>query len=322
MISGLLGKKIGMTHIFGDEGRLVPVTVLEIGPCVVTQLRTNPTDGYEAVQVGYGETKALNRPARGHLKRANASDVRHLREFTASDISDYRLGQTLDVRQFFQGEIVHVTARSKGRGFQGVMKRHGFHGGPKSHGQSDRARAPGSIGAGTSPGRVLKGRKMAGHMGNRQVTVRGLQVAMVDPDRNLLMLRGAVPVSRHTVLAVRHSDLESAAKAYVEMLTSSPPIPESEPALDPAPADEVVEQPETTAESSTDTPAGTVEGETAPAAEVAEEPPKVEAPPAPGQDVAPQEVAEVSQEEPADLVAERDESVDAQDEAEPKEEKG
>ena len=137
MLSGLLGKKVGMSHLFGEDGRLVPVTVMEVGPCVVIQVRTRLTDGYEAVQLGFGETKQLNKPAQGHLRRARAVGVRNLREFAVTDVSAHEVGQVLNVSQFFVGERVHVTAHSKGRGFQGVMKRHGFHGGPKTHGQKD-----------------------------------------------------------------------------------------------------------------------------------------------------------------------------------------
>ena len=221
VLSGLLGKKVGMTHLFGEAGRVVPVTVLEVGPCVVTQLRTTPTDGYEAVQIGFGEARQLNKPAQGHLKRAESQRLKHLAEFAAGGAEDYEPGQKSDVREFFVGERVHVTAVSKGRGFQGVVKRFGAHGGPKTHGQSDRHRAPGSSGGGTFPGRVLKGRKMPGHMGNSRVTVQGLLVASVDPDRNLLMVKGAVPGSRNGLLSVRHADLEAAAKAYADRLASA-----------------------------------------------------------------------------------------------------
>jgi large subunit ribosomal protein L3 len=228
VIRGLLGKKVGMTHLFAEEGRVVPVTVLEVGPCVVTQLRTQTTDNYEAVQLGYGEVKQgrMNKPAQGHLKGAGAQ-LRHLQEFLATDLAEHQVGETLNVRQFFQGEKVHVTAKSKGRGFQGVVKRHGFAGGPKSHGQVDRLRAPGSIGGTTYPGRVFKGKKMPGHMGNERVTVRNLEVAMVDPDRNLLLVRGAVPGSRNSLLSVSHADVEAAIKAYEAAIVAEPLIEET-----------------------------------------------------------------------------------------------
>ncbi|MCI0778745.1 MAG: 50S ribosomal protein L3, partial [Chloroflexi bacterium] len=204
MLSGLIGRKIGMTHLFGAESQVVPVTVLEVGPCVVTQVRTATRDKYEAVQIGFGRAKSLNQPASGHLK-ASGAQVKHLREFRADDVSAFSVGQTLNVTQFQEGDLVDVTSTTKGRGFQGVMKRHGFAGGKRSHGQKDRDRAPGSIGAGTFPGRVVKGKRMPGHMGNRRVTARKLRVEKVDGDRNLLMVRGAVPGARSTLVTVSYT---------------------------------------------------------------------------------------------------------------------
>ena len=180
-----------MTQIFNDDGQVVPVTVIEAGPCVVTQIKTILTDGYEAVQLGFGESKHLTKGQLGHLKGNH--NCRYLREVQADDVSEFEIGQTLTVDIFEPGEKVDVTGRSKGRGFAGVMKRHGFHGGPRTHGQSDRARAPGSIGGGTTPGKVYKGMKMPGHMGNRRVTAKGLEVISVDLDRNLVLLKGGVP---------------------------------------------------------------------------------------------------------------------------------
>ena len=204
MLSGLIGKKIGMTHLFGAESQVVPITVLEVGPCVVTQVRTAAREHYEAVQIGFGTAKALNQPARGHLK-ASGAQVKHLREFRSDEVSAFSVGQTLNVTQFQEGDLVDVTSTTKGRGFQGVMKRHGFAGGKRSHGQKDRDRAPGSIGAGTYPGRVVKGKRMPGHMGNRRVTARRLRVEKVDGDRNLLMVRGAVPGARSTLVTVSYA---------------------------------------------------------------------------------------------------------------------
>jgi large subunit ribosomal protein L3 len=203
MIEALLGKKIGMTHLFGAEARLVPVTVLEVGPCVVTQVRTGERDGYEAAQIGFGEAKSLNKPAAGHQAAANTR-LRHLREVPVLE-GEVAVGQTITVRQFQPGDVVDVTANAKGRGFQGVVKRHNYGGGPKTHGQGDRHRAVGSIGAGTSPGRVLKGKTMPGHMGDNRVTVRHLKVVSVDADRNLLLVRGAVPGARNGTVLVRFS---------------------------------------------------------------------------------------------------------------------
>lgn len=204
MIEGLIGKKIGMTHLFASEARVIPVTVLEVGPCVVTQVRTEERDGYEAVQLGYGSVKQLSRPAAGHLASSGAR-VRHLREFDSDDVSSYKVGQELRVNQFQADDLVDVVSTTKGRGFQGAMRRHGFGGGQKTHGQGDRGRAVGSIGAGTYPGRVLKGKKMPGHMGNKRKTVRKLKVVEVDAERNLLFVRGAVPGSRNTTVMVRYA---------------------------------------------------------------------------------------------------------------------
>ena len=204
MIEGLIGKKIGMTHLFAAEARVIPVTVLEVGPCIVTQVRTEERDGYEAVQLGYGSVKQLSRPASGHLARSGAR-VRHLREFGTDDTSSYKVGQELRVNQFQADDLVDVVSTTKGRGFQGAMRRHGFGGGQKTHGQGDRGRAVGSIGAGTYPGRVLKGKKMPGHMGNKRKTVRKLKVVEVDVERNLLFVRGAVPGSRNTTVMVRYA---------------------------------------------------------------------------------------------------------------------
>ena len=203
MIQGFLGRKIGMTQIFREDGRVVPVTVIEAGPCVVTQVKTKETDGYEAVQLGFGEVKRRNKPLSGHLKESRLS--RYLREVTADDTSEYEVGQTISVDIFQAGEKVDIIGRSKGRGFAGVMKRWGFAGGPRTHGQSDRARAPGSIGGGTTPGRVYKGLKMGGHMGNRRVTVKGLEIVEVDTERNLLLVKGGIPGAPNGLIQIRRA---------------------------------------------------------------------------------------------------------------------
>jgi large subunit ribosomal protein L3 len=206
MIEGLLGRKIGMTQVFSPAGEAIPVTVIEVGPCVVTQIRDRDCDGYEAVQVGFGDVKpkSLTKPEQGHLAGAGRL-VRYLREFSADNIDDHQVGQVLTVDLFEPGQIIDVTGTSKGRGFQGVVKRHGFSGGPKTHGQSDRWRAPGSIGAGTDPGHVWKGTRMAGRMGNRRVTVQNLQVVEVLPDKHLLLVRGSVPGAKNGLLMVRRA---------------------------------------------------------------------------------------------------------------------
>jgi len=204
-IEGLLGRKVGMTQMFRRDGTVEPVTVVQAGPCVVTQVRTVENDGYEAIQLGFGEKKHLNKPERGHLRAANVGgDVGTLREFRGP-IDGVTIGQRIGPEIFEEGTLVDVTGTSKGRGFAGVVKRHGFSGGPKTHGQSDRHRAPGSIGSGTTPGRVFKGLKMAGHMGDEQVTVKAIEVMASDPARGLLMLKGNVPGARDSLLQIRRA---------------------------------------------------------------------------------------------------------------------
>ncbi len=203
MLRGFLGKKVGMSQVFGEDGRVVPVTMIQAGPCSVTQIKTNENDGYQAIQLGFDPVKKLNKPEAGHLK--DNPLARHLREVKADDISEFNLGQQIKVDIFEPGELVDVIGKSKGRGFAGVMKRHGFAGGPRTHGQSDRARAPGSIGGGTTPGKVYKGMKMAGHMGNARITVKNLEVIQVDPERNLLLLKGGVPGAPNGLLVIRRT---------------------------------------------------------------------------------------------------------------------
>ncbi len=201
MLQGFLGKKIGMTQIFREDGRVVPVTVIQAGPCVITQVKTMETDGYEAVQLGYGEVKRRNKPQSGHLKNSRLS--RYLREVKADDTGEFEVGQTIGVDIFEAGEKVDIIGTSKGRGFAGVMKRWGFAGGPRTHGQSDRSRAPGSIGGGTTPGKVYKGMKMGGHMGNRRITVKGLEIIEVDTERNLLLVKGGIPGAPNSLIQIR-----------------------------------------------------------------------------------------------------------------------
>ena len=201
MLRAFLGKKIGMTQIYAEDGNVVPVTVIQAGPCFVTQIRTQETDGYEAVQIGFDEVKKLNKPRAGHLK--NSKMVRFLREVKADNSSELAVGQQINVDIFVPGEFVDIIGKSKGRGFAGTVKRHGFSGGDRTHGQSDRMRAPGSIGGGTTPGRVYKGMKMSGHMGNVRITVKQLEVVQVDVERNLLIVKGAVPGGPNSLLTVR-----------------------------------------------------------------------------------------------------------------------
>jgi large subunit ribosomal protein L3 len=204
MIQGLIGKKLGMSQIFDDTGLAHPVTVLEVGPCVVTQIKTPERDGYSAVQLGFGLDKRLNRPERGH-RQGSGFMSRTLREVNVSDATDMAVGQVITADAFAEGELVDVTGTSKGRGFQGVVKRHGFRGRPKTHGQSDRLRAPGSIGSSATPGRVFKGMRMAGRMGNDRVTIQNLRVLRVDPERNLLLVGGSVPGANESLVMVRRA---------------------------------------------------------------------------------------------------------------------
>ncbi len=203
MTQGIIGKKLGMTQIFRDNGKVDAVTAIEAGPCAVVQVKTVAREGYDALQIGFGQAKRLSSPQRGHLK--DLGQFRYLREFRADDIEGVQVGDRIDVSLFQAGDLVDVIGVSKGKGFAGVVKRHGFAGGPKTHGQSDRHRHPGSIGAGSSPGRVFKGTRMAGHMGNERVTVRKLEVFQTDPDRNLLLIKGAVPGANNGLLLIRKS---------------------------------------------------------------------------------------------------------------------
>jgi large subunit ribosomal protein L3 len=191
MTEAILAKKLGMTQVFAANGEAKGVTVVEAGPCVVTQIKTQEKDGYDAIQIGFGARKRLNDPMRGHLKRLG--QFRYLREVRVDDPNAYEIGQKLGAELFEEGDIIDVVGTSKGRGFAGGVKRHHFHGGPKTHGQSDRHRAPGSIGSGTTPGRVRKGLRMAGHMGDERVTVKNLKVFESNPARGLLLIEGSVP---------------------------------------------------------------------------------------------------------------------------------
>jgi len=191
-IEGLLGRKLGTVQVFDDRGRLRGATAVEVGPCFVTDLRTPEKHGYSAVQIGFEETKRLNKPETGHLRAAGNHKLRHLAEFRLLD-GDYKLGDQVGADLFEVGNKVDVTATSKGRGFQGGVRRHGFKGGPRTHGQSDRHRAPGSIGSGTTPGRVLKGTRMAGHLGAVRTTVRNLEVLARNDDRGVIFVAGSVP---------------------------------------------------------------------------------------------------------------------------------
>jgi len=204
MSIGILGKKVGMTRLFGEHGEVIPVTVIEAGPCHVVQVKTKATDGYEAVQIGFGEKKenTVNKPAQGHFRKANVPPLRALREFRVDSVENFQVGEQLTAEIFSAGELVDIRGISKGKGFSGVMKRWGFKGGKASHG-AETHRHPGSIGASSDPSRVFKNLPMAGRMGGKQVTVQNLEVVKVDAERNLLVVKGSVPGPRNGMLMIR-----------------------------------------------------------------------------------------------------------------------
>ena len=206
MLKGLIGKKIGMTQIFDEDGLSIPVTLIEAGPCYVTQVRLPENDGYSAVQLGFEEVKQkrLTGGQLGHLKRNELPPLRFLREFRAKN-PELNEGEVLKADVFNVGERVDIVGTTKGRGFAGVVKRYGFAGGPKTHGQSDRLRAPGSAGAGTTPGRVYKGKRYPGHMGDHRKTAQNLRVELVDLERNLIGVRGSVPGPRGGLLVIKEA---------------------------------------------------------------------------------------------------------------------
>ncbi len=203
----MIGKKIGMTRIFAKDGTVVPVTAIEAGPCTVIQIKAEDKEGYNAIQLGFEESKRLNKPEKGHLK--GMGDFKHLREFKTNDVAEIEAGQKITVAIFEPGEKVDIVGTSKGRGFAGVVKRHRFSGGPKTHGQKDRHRAPGSVGAGTDPGKTWRGQRMAGHMGNSRITVKKLEVVQANADRNLLLVKGAVPGARNGLLLIKKAGKET-----------------------------------------------------------------------------------------------------------------
>ena len=202
-MSGLIGKKIGMTSIFDENGKNIPCTVIEAGPCVITQVRTNEVDGYEALQLGFDDKKTANKAATGHAKKAGVAAQRKVVEFQGFE-GDYKLGDTINVEHFKEGEFVDISGTSKGNGFQGVVKRHGFGGvGQSTHGQHNRLRAPGSIGAASYPARVFKGMRMAGRMGGEKVKVENLRVLKVVAEKNLLVVKGCVPGHKNSYVIIR-----------------------------------------------------------------------------------------------------------------------
>ena len=208
-MSALLGKKIGMTNVFSSDGKLVPVTVLQVGPCVVTQVKNEETDGYTALQLGFDEkpVEKLNKPIAGHLKKSSDKGFRVLREFRADSVEDVEAGATIGVDVFTVGDKVTVTGISKGRGFQGTIKRHGFSRGPETHGNRNH-RKPGSVGNSAWPGKIIKGKKMPGHMGVDKTTVKNLTIVDIKHDDNLLLVKGAVPGFKTGVVEVRKADVK------------------------------------------------------------------------------------------------------------------
>lgn len=208
MSMGILGRKVGMTQVFDENGKAVPVTVIEAGPCSIVEIRTPEKNGYSAVQLGFGEVKdsKVSKPAKGNFEKQNVAPKRWLREFRVDNSADYQVGQEITVSLFQDGEIVDATGISKGKGYQGVMKRHGFGGIPMSHGQSVTHRHPGSIGCSSYPGRVPKGRRMAGHMGSERVTTKNLKVFAVDAENNLILVKGSVPGAKDGLVMIRKAD--------------------------------------------------------------------------------------------------------------------
>jgi large subunit ribosomal protein L3 len=212
-MSGVLGTKVGMTQVFDDANRIVPVTVVKAGPCVVTQVRTPSVDGYNAVQIAFGaiDPRKVNKPETGHFSKAGLTPRRHLAELRTSDASEYEVGQEVTAETFAAGAVVDVSGTSKGKGTAGVMKRHGFHGLGASHGTQRKHRSPGSIGGCATPARVFKGTRMAGRMGGVRYTVQNLAVQAIDTDNNVILIRGAVPGPKGALVLLR-----TAAKATVK----------------------------------------------------------------------------------------------------------
>jgi large subunit ribosomal protein L3 len=200
---GLLGNKIGMTQIFDKSGNIIPVTILKVGPCIITQVKTTLKDGYNAIQVGYVSVapKMLTQPQLGHLQKSNIQPLKYLKEFHISEPTNFRVGQILNVESFVTGQLIDVTGKSIGKGFSGLQKRHNFARGPMTHGSKNH-RAPGSIGMGTSPGRVLPGKKMAGQLGNKTINVKKLKIVQVNQNENILVVKGAVPGKPGNLLSI------------------------------------------------------------------------------------------------------------------------
>jgi large subunit ribosomal protein L3 len=203
VVIGLLGNKIGMTQIFDESGNIIPVTILKVGPCVVTQVKTKSKDGYDSIQIGYGNvsSKLLSQPKLGHLQKSNIQPLKYLKEFKGSEQDEFEIGQVLNVEVFSPGQFVNIKGKSIGKGFSGLQKRHNFARGPMTHGSKNH-RAPGSIGMGTTPGRVLPGKKMAGQLGNKTTTIKKLKVIQVNSEENILVIKGSVPGKPGNLLSI------------------------------------------------------------------------------------------------------------------------
>jgi len=207
VVVGLLGNKIGMTQIFDESGNIIPVTILKVGPCVVTQIKTEAKDGYDSIQIGYGNvsSKSLTQPELGHLQKSNIQPLKYLKEFRVNGDIEFEIGQILNVDSFSPGQLVNIRGKSIGKGFSGLQKRHNFTRGPMTHGSKNH-RAPGSIGMGTTPGRVLPGKRMAGQLGNTITTIRKLKVIQINPKENILVIKGSVPGKPGNLLSIVPSE--------------------------------------------------------------------------------------------------------------------
>ena len=207
MVVGLLGNKIGMTQIFDESGNIIPVTILKVGPCVVTQIKTQSKDGYNSIQIGYGNvlSKSLTQPELGHLQKSNIQPLKYLKEFRINEPDKFEIGQVLNVNSFTPGQLVNVRGKNIGKGFSGLQKRHNFSRGPMTHGSKNH-REPGSIGMGTTPGRVLPGKKMAGQLGNKVTTIKKLKVIQINSEENILVIKGSVPGKPGNLLSIMPSE--------------------------------------------------------------------------------------------------------------------
>lgn len=207
MVAGLLGNKIGMTQIFDESGNIIPVTILKVGPCVVTQVKSKSKDGYDSIQVGYGNVsgKSLTQAELGHLQKSNIQPLKYLKEFRVNETNEFEIGQVLNVDSFSPGQLVNIRGKSIGKGFSGLQKRHNFSRGPMTHGSKNH-REPGSIGMGTTPGRVLPGKKMAGQLGNKITTIKKLKVIQINSEENILVIKGSVPGKPGNLLSIVPSE--------------------------------------------------------------------------------------------------------------------